>query len=291
MSNPMRQDGYQADLFPDEVAQERTMLDQLLSQSRLYHSSNEYRELLDFTIRLRNMAPFNAMLLQIQKPGLRYAASEYDWRTRFNRIVKEHARPLLIMWPFGPVALVYDLLDTEGPELPKDAFMFYAKGKINAQRIEVFENRLTAKEVTLSWFDKGDQSAGQIVRKTAAKDPKVYSKYEIHLNRNHTADMSFVTLAHELAHLFLGHLGEDKKLGITERKRPHRVEEIEAESVAYILCHRNRVECRSQPYLNSFVEANESAADLDLYAITRAAGHIERLLDLSISSQWQEPKK
>lgn len=289
MSQPKREDGYQEELFPDEVTQERALLDDLLRQSRLYHQSREYLDLLDFTIRLRNMAPFNAMLLQIQKPGLRYAASEYDWRTRFSRTVKEHARPLLIMWPFGPVALVYDMLDTEGPEPPKDAFMFYAKGKINAQRMETFENRLVNKEITLSWFDKGDQSAGQIVRKTAAKDPKVYSKYEIHLNRNHTADMSFVTLAHELAHLFLGHLGDDKKLGITERKRPHRVQEIEAESVAYILCHRNRVEFRSQPYLNSFVEANESAADLDLYAITRAAGHIERLLDLSISSQWKDP--
>jgi hypothetical protein len=46
---------------------------------------------------------------------------------------------------------------------------------------------------------------------------------------------------------------------------------------------------REEGYLNSFVEANESAADLDLYAITRAAGHIERLLDLSISSQWKDP--
>jgi hypothetical protein len=54
------------------------------------------------------------MLLQVQKPGLNYAASEYDWRDRFDRTIKEGARPLLILWPFGPVALVYDELDTEG---------------------------------------------------------------------------------------------------------------------------------------------------------------------------------
>ena len=70
-------------------------------------------------VRLRNFAPFNAMLLQVQKPGLTYAASAADWRTTFKRKPKEGARPLLILWPFGPVALVYDVIDTEGKELPR----------------------------------------------------------------------------------------------------------------------------------------------------------------------------
>lgn len=48
----------------------RSLLDQLLIDSRLYTQSQDYKELLDFVVRLRNFAPFNAMLLQIQKPGL-----------------------------------------------------------------------------------------------------------------------------------------------------------------------------------------------------------------------------
>jgi hypothetical protein len=99
--------------------------------------------------------------------------------------------------------------------------------------------------------------------------------------------MAFVMLAHELGHLFLGHLGEDKKLGIQDRSSViHRLREIEAESVAYIVCHRNGVIPRSAKYLNNYVESGESAEDLDLYGITRAAGHIERLLHLSNSSKW-----
>src|SRR6266568_6127195 len=105
----------QQELFETQAA--RSLLDQLLIDSKLYSQSKDYKDLLDFVVRLRNFAPFNAMLLQVQKPGLRYAASAHDWRERFGRKPKEGARPLLILWPFAPVALVYDVMDTEGKDL------------------------------------------------------------------------------------------------------------------------------------------------------------------------------
>ena len=61
----------QSDLL--EIDDARTLLDQLLADSRLYTQTKDYKDLLDFVVRLRNFAPFNAMLLQIQKPGLSYA--------------------------------------------------------------------------------------------------------------------------------------------------------------------------------------------------------------------------
>src|ERR1700745_3102091 len=94
-------DGEQQELFGAEGA--RALLDQLLSDSSLYTRSKDYKELLEFVVRLRNFAPFNAMLLQVQKPGLTYAASARDWYERFKRWPKEGARPLLILWPFAPV--------------------------------------------------------------------------------------------------------------------------------------------------------------------------------------------
>ena len=87
------------------------LLDPLLSDARLYKTSKDYEELLDFVAKLPNFAPFNAMLLQLQKPGLTYAASAYDWKVRFGCYPKEDARPLIILWPFGPVAFVYDVMD------------------------------------------------------------------------------------------------------------------------------------------------------------------------------------
>ena len=71
-------------ILADEKAA-RSLLDQLLDDSRLYRTSQDYKNLLGFVARLRNFAPFNAMLLQVQKPGLSYAASARDWRERFER--------------------------------------------------------------------------------------------------------------------------------------------------------------------------------------------------------------
>jgi hypothetical protein len=123
------------------VESTRSLLDQLLSDAKLYTTTDAYRELLDFAVRLRDFAPFNAMLLHIQKPGLTYAASAADWRDRFGRRPKPGARPLLILWPFGPVATVWDVLDTEGKALPDDAEAFPTRGDIDAKKLREIEER------------------------------------------------------------------------------------------------------------------------------------------------------
>ena len=158
----------QPDLF-EEVAT-RSLLDQLLEESRLYKSSTDYRDLLDFVFRLRNFAPFNAMLLQVQKPGLTYAASVRDWRERFERYPKEGARPLLILWPFGTVALVYDVQDTDGKPVLEDVASFVAYGAIDDSTLLTFESILEKKIVVLHWVDAGDGRAGSIQVVQRAKD-------------------------------------------------------------------------------------------------------------------------
>lgn len=223
-----------------ETSETRSLLDQLLNDSQLYTKSDDYKNLLAFVIRLRNFAPFNAMLLQVQKPGLSFAASSRDWRERFNRYPKIGARPLLILWPCGPVALVYDVLDTEGDPLPKDVSPFIAHGKIDDTRMSEFKDRIWKKWIECKEIDAGDNRAGSIRVVRKATDKKQFSAYRILINRNHEAPTKFSTLAHELAHLLLGHLGQDSKLNVP--KRPpltHPQKEFEAEAVAYL------VQCKS----------------------------------------------
>ena len=278
------------DLFDEEAT--RSLLDQLLADSRMYRQSKDYKALLDFVVRLRDFAPFNAMLLQVQKPGLRYAASERDWWVKFKRRPKEGARPLLILWPFGPVALVYDATDTEGKDLPDDAFSFLASGSVSLGQLRAFRQPLSGKKIRLSWFDAGDANAGYVRVVKRAKNDNEATRYGIWINRNHDPAIQFATLAHELGHLYLGHLGRDRKLSVPRRPQlSHAQREIEAESVAFIVCCRNGVKPKSQPYLANFVDSDSTSEDVDVYQVVRAAGQVESVLDLAIRSRFDREAK
>jgi len=260
----------------------RSLLDRLLSDSKLYTKSKDYKELLDFVIRLRNFAPFNAMLLQVQKPGLRFAASASDWCRRFGRKPKEGARPLLILWPFGPVAFVYDEMDTEGEPLPEDVASFFARGSIDEVRMASFKPLIEKKNIEWCVMDAGDQKAGSIRLIQRAKTETETTLYRMLINRNHQPPVQFATLAHELGHLFLGHLGPNKKLSVP--KRPlidHDHQELEAESVAFIVCSRNGVKPKSETYLANYVKEKTNISDIDIYQVMRAAGQVETSLGLN----------
>ena len=251
----------------------------------MYTNGKSFQELLDFVVKLPNFAPFNAMLLQVQKPGLTYAASTYDWQQLFGRYPKDDARPLLILWPFGPVALVYDVLDTEGRALPEDVRSFLARDKTGGQKIDIFRSRLESRGIGLRDFDGGDDKAGYIKRSNQGRE-----RYRVSINRNHDDAVQFVTLAHELGHLYLGHLGADDKLKVPGRViRKHKVQEIEAESVAYLVSNRNGVESRSEKYLSEFVDSDLTVDRLDVHQIMRATGQVEALLGLQTYSRFDAP--
>lgn len=265
-----------------ESLETRTLLDRLLEDSRLYSQSKDYKELLDFVVRLPNIAPFNAMLLQIQKPGLKFAMSKKDWRERFGRFPKDEARPLLIMWPFGPVGFVYDELDTEGEELAEDVRSFVARGPIYDSDLDQFKSLMAKKKIEWYSFDAGDNRGGWVAILKRSEDPKVSHTYRIAINSNHSAPTRFATLVHELGHLFLGHLGPDAKLKIKDRSDlSHQRAELEAESVSYIVCLRSNVETKAKVYLSNYVQSHDEIDLIDIYGVMKAAGSIESLLKLN----------
>jgi len=274
----------QADLF-DEEDESRRLLDQLLEDSRLYRHSKDYMDLLKTISLLREFAPFNAMLLQIQKPGLMYAATQKDWWENFSRWPKEDSRPLLILWPFAPVVFVYDFLDTEGEDLPADMYAFPAYGELKYLKLQNFYNLCKKNQIEIELINAGDSKAGEIRCIYRGSSKKDGSHYKLKINENHILPAQFTTLAHELGHLFLGHLGEDKKLKIAER-RPAQLKdrEIEAESVAYLVCNRNGIKPKSQTYLSAFVEQDTLIGSIDIYSIMKAAGEVEKLLGIDHTS-------
>jgi hypothetical protein len=279
--------------------QEIALLSQLLTESRLYKTGTDFKALLDFVNRLPNFAPFNAFLLQVQKPGLRFAASANDWQKKFNRTIKEDARPLIILWPFAPVALVYDMDETEGDELPVDvAYAFKATGDITERKIQDLIRLLAKQGIHIKLLEYGDAHAGHIEKPelehyitigAQSKQAKEKPDYQIRLNKNHNPNVQFATLVHELAHLFLGHLGSDKFLTVSDRHHiEHVTRELEAESVCYIVCYRNGVKPNSEAYLSEFVNDTTSIKTMDSYALLKSAGQIETLLGLAAHTSFEK---
>jgi hypothetical protein len=266
------------------------LLDELLTRAKLYTRTADYWELLKFVARMPHLAPFNVMLLHLQKPGIRYAASEKEWLKRFGRTVREGARPLLILWPFAPVAFVYDLQDTEGPPLPDAVNPFRAIGPVTDAEYAAMVKQLAKIQIEVLPQDAGDGSAGYIRVVRRAISSKAYSHYRILVNRDHLAPVRFATLAHELAHLYLGHLGGDAKLHVPDRRGlSDQQAELEAESVSYLVCARRGVANASEAYLATYVSTHTTAADLHLYQVMRAAGQVELALNKPARNKPQKP--
>lgn len=138
--------------------------------------------------------------------------------------------------------------------------------------------------------DAGDGRAGSIrvVKRAASSEEKTF--YRMLLNRNHSPAVQFATIAHELAHLCLGHLGPDKALSIPERaSMDHAQMELEAESVAYLVCARNKVMSKSETYLSNYVTAKTALDNIDVYQVMRAAGQVEGLLGLTAHTTYDKP--
>ena len=276
------------DLFGTETIDqaERALIDQLIAATRLYNSGEAIQGLFDFVVRFRKFAPFNAMLLHIQKPGLTHAATASDWWNRFGRVPKLGARPLLILRTMGPVDFAFDIQDTEGREVPPNAFVFPTLGKMTQQRFNGFMQMLEKERIEIRALDAGDGRAGWIrpVKLLGSQSGKNF--YELALNCNHTIPTRFVTVAHELAHLFLGHLGRDKGRNVRDRSVVrHELREVEAEMTAYLVAKRNGLEQRSESYLANFQGA---FSDLNFHAVTRAANAVETVLGISAAKLWNE---
>ena len=67
---------------------------------------------MEFCQRMKVLAPYNAMLVYIQRPGAKYLLNEGKWKNIFGRGIKPDARPILVLIPFGPLEYLFDVDDT-----------------------------------------------------------------------------------------------------------------------------------------------------------------------------------
>jgi hypothetical protein len=100
-------------------------IDELLKRSWCFRSTKEFTKFFDFIARFNHYSRYNTMLVYIQNRAVTFFGGVSFWKKKFNRTIKEEARPYIILAPNGPVMLVYDIFETEGTESPEE---FLEKG-------------------------------------------------------------------------------------------------------------------------------------------------------------------
>lgn len=255
---------------------DESTLDELFARTLQLRSTDKFKEVIEFVAKLREYSPFNNMLVKLQRPDARYYATASHWKKKFKREVKLDAIPIVILRPMGPVMLVYDVDDTEGKPLPaqiENPFSvggefdrdFYDQTLLNCKKIGI---RIDEKSLAKS-------HAGTAIRQAVAEDVKLI----VQINQKHDVKIRYATLCHELAHLFLGHLGGDpygkewtSRIGLTLAQR-----ELEAEAASYILCARAGLNSNSAEYLSAYLQDPEDIKKISVEAIMKTVTYIEQM--------------
>ena len=271
--------------------QDANSIDELFQRSLRFRDTSEFFSFFNFIGKVLHYSHYNAMLVYWQNKNVKYFGTPGYWKNQFKRIVKPDARPYVIIVPFGPAALVYDLYETEGKESPEDFIKNGLRGgffKVNGNLPEVL-----LKEIIRNLAEYNISVEFKYFRFNKGGETNDYSNnsVKISISDEFTPEEAFATLIHELAHNFLGHLGEKyliKKNPNSEKKEGEKLEkihikarnvsssirEIEAEVVSYIVCSRWNLEKDPTKYMSWHI-SQENLSKISVEKIIKVADKIE----------------
>lgn len=256
---------------PAKTADEPTGIDQLVAAAIAFSNGDGLGDLFKFIGRTRVHAPYNAMLLHIQKPESRLMLSKAGWE-KIGRAVKQGARPYVVLSTMGPVAFVFDEEETDGTPVDIEKYSnlhwdsFAVRGELRPKAWERLVN--SCEKIGIEVDEKGGKlwKAGEIALENCF--------CRVQLNSNHPLEVRFNTLAHELAHLFLGHLGAFHGISQDRTNLASATFEVEAEITAALVCQRSGIHPESHRYIARYLRQKP---DFSVDAILVAAGKIEAM--------------
>lgn len=219
----------------------------------------------------------NALLIYFQRPDATRVAGFQTWR-KLGRIVKRGERGIAILAPCVyrrkddeepagederqvrgfRVAHVFDVSQTHGDPLPEFAAVRGDPGSYLPRLKEL----VTAQGIVLEYLDHLNGADG------ASSGGRIALRHGLDLAEE------FGVLVHELAHELLHH-GAGKA-------KPRRTVELEAEAVAYVVCHAIRLDTNtaSSDYIQLY-RGDREALEASLATIQRTASAI--LTDLGLT--------
>ncbi len=284
----------------DKFVNDKFTIDELIRRSWNLRDKKDFTKFIDFIAKFEHYSRFNTMLVYIQNKEVTFFGGVSYWKKTFNRTIKKFAKPYLILAPKSPVMLVYDVMETEGKDAPKEFLdkifgenLFEVKGHIDRRLYEGAV--LTAQSWGIQVIKKPLHyfKAGYV---TTA----ITERLEINLQEGASTEENFTVLLHELAHILLGHTGHkelrkkvtDQRIGLPERQRISRsTEELEAETVSYLISTKLRLIKRSEEYIAGYLKNVEDLMQFSYELVIKTADKIENMFlipsDKSLQTQQQ----
>ena len=260
-------------------------IDKLLKSSWQLRDREDFKKFFDFISKFNHYSHYNTMLVYIQNPEVTFFGGKSFWKQKFNRTISKDAKPHIILAPQGPVMLVYDIFDTIGEQTPKDLLdegfggnPFEVEGKIHERTYNYTITEAEKWGIKICYKPMSYFKAGYVITLLTGGP-------EIYLKENESKEINFSTLIHELAHIFLGHTGiaqikrteKEKSNNIKPRKLTRTAQELEAETVSYLICKKLGLNSNSSEYIAGYIQTDEDLIQFDYEAVIKTADKIELL--------------
>ena len=265
-----------------------------------FRDSAEFSEFRKFVTVQQKHRPFNALLLWRQRPGLHAAFTNKQWHLDYNRVIKKGKDIYpLIYFNRTPYGLVWDLKDTEGPQIPDDINDSPHSIEIDEDQLSKLYSKVYKKfffpviEIGLDEIHEENESPAEFYAEIKWDfEPVEINHIRIHINKDKSTTDKFYSIIHELAHFLLGHIeiSKDYRKKLGEKFKPyikrkeihmHDIMEAECELVVFFVCGRMGQESQTQSYLVRHTKFNfdKHFNEIDLDVVLNVTGRIEDLVE------------
>lgn len=248
-----------------------------------------------------NYSPFNALLILLQRPAATQVLPAHHWQEKYGHVVRPGEQPIVLLQPGGPVMFLLDASQVEpgadAPPLPLHLKNPYSMPDVADAESALHWIQENAKidGVRVSPAPLGQRFAGcvspskasAVQRVTVRRRPQPEIRdepvrYEVELNRTYSPTEKLATLAHELGHVYCGHLGADTNGHWKDRSHLEQdLRELEAESVARVVFSSLEPAVSLPDHLSQFFAAEPDPSGINLEPVLRAAGRV-----MDIAGGW-----
>jgi hypothetical protein len=233
----------------------RRSVDSMLRYALQSGTASSVGDLLDRVAAVSGRRLFNALLAVLQLPEATMVCTASDWERKWRRTIKPGERPLVLLFPFGPVEFVFDVSQTEATDRSLPIFTGNRGAELGEQPVLIglFKLRCLAAGLGVDVVAPGrgvtvaegiratDKPRRLVMPWPSIQDgvQTVQARWVVAIDSSGSVGEQLAKLAIELGRLFCGHAGATQEDPWPNREnRRHDVSDVEGEAVARLLVRR-----------------------------------------------------